>query len=99
MSGTIALPERVLKIVRRLQSGEVLVKTFVDTVDSHEPRYSLHPSGAPLPTLSSEEAIASGLLKQSRDGLFDDSQTWRWGGASVRVVRATAGDLLTGAVA
>lgn len=76
----LKLPLRVRRIIQRCRNGYSLVLTNVNLQGGGvEKVYTYHrASGRRVPTVSAEEAIASGELVANDDGLFaETSQTWR----------------------
>jgi hypothetical protein len=75
----LRLPRRVKNIIMRVRTGEILTLTYENLrTGDKEKVYSWFHSGRRVPTISAEEAIASGELLANDDGLFaETTQSWR----------------------
>jgi tellurite resistance protein len=77
----VKMPERVRRIIDQCKDNEErLCKSFrMKNNGQVEISYLLEPSGQPVTVKTAEEAIKTGLLVASNDGLFDaaSSQSWR----------------------
>lgn len=67
------MPKRVWSVIERVAAGQTLVRTMIDGLAV----YHYRPSGREAPTISAEEAIASGELTPGGDGFWAGAdQTW-----------------------
>lgn len=76
----LKLPQRVKHIIEQCRRGNLLMLTIVNLQGGGQEKvYTFYPVGRRrVPTISAEEAIASGELIPNRDGLLEDaSQTFR----------------------
>lgn len=75
----VKLPKRVWNVIDRVRDGGKLCK-FLRPVNGLEDdtQFFIEPQGRRVPAKSAQEAIKSGLLRPTGDGLFGEetSQTW-----------------------
>lgn len=73
----VRMSHRAAAIIDRCKNGQRLCKSFrfKESGDT-EIMFFFEPSGKRAGPKSAQEAIATGLLKPLKDGLFDLSQTW-----------------------
>lgn len=79
MTEEVKVPKRIAKIVDRCRKGETLHLALPQiTRGETNKRYWFEPSGKPAPVVSTEQAIAMGLLIPAGDSLFGgiDSQSF-----------------------